>query len=1032
MAGTEELILGCHWDNLDTFDPKILAINDCQHGRDSVDRLYWPWYWDGSRLAGDDHGTTANITTSGTKWGLPSCVDLSAVGENRWVTRHFSNVFGRPADVRIYSISCWVKPTYSGTPVNSIEFMGVGAQSISAGSYNTGQLFHSRVDGKLKWLQWSESHGSIAGITASDNPWSPVSGQWYYLEFCFDYVNGNQYLFIDGELVGTSGIIRTGINGFQREDIIVGAHANVDSLYPAEGPFYSSHYVQEITLYDGIWHTASYDVVDRPMLERFQDFGNPYHLDYARDLPEGDEYKLTPFGFGGWIKNDVGISEADPKFDANLETVNPPYFPALVYFGEGLVDSLGSEGTIEYFFRQNGSPTFADEQEHFRIRWGDPWLDSGYNTNAIYCYQYINGNLRVVINHSGSVSAVTLDAVNPFTPGQWHHVEIAFKIDGAVRQGYLFIDGALVDSQDTTGSPARTTGCLALYIGDNEVGNGSYADFGMDEFLIWETVKHTSVFIPRTEPLRFVDPDPPVPLPPNILPAGITYPQKMYEQLEGVVTTFLGYRPTSEELEDFPFLVYNFIIKSLRLQDGLRGSAKFLLKRFLMGPQEVWVQMYRRTGELYNLYDPEAIDAEYLPGLRRLVGFGSDLDALFSIASEIETRRIIAGAVNFWRQRWLDSGVVAAIRLVTGNRYKVRDYFDFRFVIGETMILEDLENVDPNMIHVNTLNRFQQATDGVSRFGGNPTWFYSASAAFAYDDIGGYIVVTGSDHSDGIYKILSLIDGNTVTVDPPFPSPQEPPFPSPQGTSLTWFSGFPYDEYLSEIRIVDEGTGQGELNRELLKALLEIQRPSSERFNVVYVDFMDKFTTPYDSGQWEEITGGGALVQFLVDEGRLTLEDDGTSAGIITNRPTAADWKDYTLKFKAAVASDPGYVFVFFCLQDTQNTFALEIGYDGFGSGYVRLIQTVSGTPTYLTGQIPFLSLNPETYWTYTLEVFDLDPNLNIRLLIDGNLITDVTVASTFRSGNIGFVTLLGTTLWVSEVELWQYPLEIDRVGPNP
>lgn len=1021
MAGTEELILGCHWDNLDLFDEKILVINDCQHGRDSFDILYWPWYWDGSRISGDDQGTVANITTSGTKWGLSSCVDLSNVGNNRWVQRHYSQVFGRPTDHRIMTFSLWVKPTYSGTPSgNSIQYFGLGDQSWSASGYNQGSLVHSNVDGKLKWMQWNQSYQPV-GHTSSSLPWNPIAGQWYFLEIAFDYVNGNQYLFIDGELVGHT-TYTAAISTFRREYIILGAQYG--SPTGGEGPYDTSFYIQEVTIYDGVWHTETFELVDRPMLERFQDFGNPYHLDYARDLPEGDEYKLTPFGFGGWIKNDVGISEVDPKFDANLETVNPPYFPALVYFGSGLVDSLGSEGTIEYFFRQNGSPTFPDEQEHFRIRVGDPWLDYSYSANAIYVYQYTNGNLHVQINHSGSTSAVTLDATNPFTPGQWHHVEIAFKIDGAVRQGYLFIDGALVDSQNTTGSPSRAAGCLALYIGDNEVGNGNYADFGMDEFLIWETVQHTSAFIPRTEPLRFVDPDPPVPIPPNILPPGITYPQKMYEQLEGVVTTFLGYRPTSEELEDFPFLVYNFIIKSLRLQDGLRGSAKFLLKRFLMGPQEVWVQMYRRTGELYNLYDPEAIDAEYLPGLRRLVGFGSDLDALFSIASEIETRRIIAGAVNFWRQRWLDSGIVAAIRLVTGNRYKVRDYFDFRFVIGETMILEDLENVDPNMIHVNTLNRFQQATDGVSRFGGNPTWFYSASAAFAYDDIGGYIVVTGSDHSDDIYKILSLIDGNTVTVDPPFPSPQE--------TSLTWFGGFPYDEFLSEIRIVDEGTGQGELNRELLKALLEIQRPSSERFNVVYVDFMDQFTTPYDSGQWEEITGGGALVQFLVDEGRLTLEDDGTFAGVLTNRPTAADWKDYTLKLKAAVASDPGYVYVFFCLQDTQNTFALEIGYDGFGSGYVRLIQTVSGTPTYLTGQIPFPSLNPETYWTYTLEVFDLDPNLNIRLLIDGNLITDVTVASTFRSGNIGFVTLLGTTLWVSEVELWQYPLEIDRVGPNP
>ncbi|NIY18572.1 MAG: hypothetical protein GWM98_28815, partial [Nitrospinaceae bacterium] len=78
-------------------------------------------------------------------------------------------------------------------------------------------------------------------------------------------------------------------------------------------------------------------------------------------------------------------------------------------------------------------------------------------------------------------------------------------------------------------------------------------------------------------------------------------------------------------------------------------------------------------------------------------------------ATPEELRRIIAGAIVFWRQRWLDSGIVAAIRLVTGNRFKVRDYFDFRFLVAETSIEEDLQNTDPNMISVKTRNFFRQA-----------------------------------------------------------------------------------------------------------------------------------------------------------------------------------------------------------------------------------------------------------------------------------------------------------------------------------
>jgi len=509
------------------------------------------------------------------------------------------------------------------------------------------------------------------------------------------------------------------------------------------------------------------------------------------------------------------------------------------------------------------------------------------------------------------------------------------------------------------------------------------------------------------------------------LPPGITFPEEQYEALEGLVTTFLGYRPTVGELDIFPFQIYDFIIRSLRNKDGSNSSAKFLLRRFLMGPQEIWVRLYQRTGDLYNIYDPETIDSEYLHGLRRLVGFGNDLIDVVAGISETELRRIIAGAINFWRQRWIDSGIVAAIRLVTGNRYKVRDYFDFRFLVGETMILEDLENTDPNMIHINVLNRFQQGTDGSTRFSGNPTWFYSASAVFLPDDIDGYIIINGSNHSNGIYRILDVIDTHTVEVDPPMPSTAE--------FNATWFVAFPYDEFLTEIRIVDEKTGDGALNRTLLTKLLRLQRPNSERFNVVYVDFLDQFTTPHDSGQWiEQVIPSGGLDLFDIYDGILELKDNGVTGGLLANRPTGSSWKDYRWQTKLALGSSLGTYQFQFLYVDLLNHFFLEVDYQGFGTGTLRLFQRVAGVDTPLTALIPFPDLNPETNWTYTIETFGVPgPSVNIRFFIDGNLKADITQSSSWNAGNIGYRMDGSTTLWISETELWQYPLEIDSIGPS-
>ena len=504
-------------------------------------------------------------------------------------------------------------------------------------------------------------------------------------------------------------------------------------------------------------------------------------------------------------------------------------------------------------------------------------------------------------------------------------------------------------------------------------------------------------------------------------------PQLGYDALEGVVTRFLGYRPDSDELSDFPFEIYDFMIKALRNRDTQPGSVTFLMKRFLMGPQEVWVRVFQRAGKLRDLYDANLIEAKYLPSQARLIGFGRDLNDVLVYASEIELRRIVSGAIAFWRQRWLDSGLEAAIRLVTGNRFKIRDYFDYRFIIGETLITEDLANDDPNMLSVQTLNRFQQSDDGETQYGGNAYTFHSDDASFRPEDLGGFIIVfsdTGSPDNDGIYEIVEVIDTTTMKMWEPFPR---------AATGMIWFTAFPYDEYLTEIRLVDEPSGQGVVNRDLLEKLLDLQRPSSERINIVYVDFMDLFTTPNDLGQWEEISGTGfGLDTKQVVDGKLILSStDVNGGGLITNRVMADDWGNYTFKTKAALASDPGEFTLFVLFNGIDDNVQIIISMSGFASGQIELKEIVSGTPNSL-GTYNFSDLVPDVFWTYTIEVFTIDAGVDVRILLDGNLIIHAVSAVTTKKGNIVLGCSDNSTAWINETELWEYPLDISRVGPNP
>ena len=98
--------------------------------------------------------------------------------------------------------------------------------------------------------------------------------------------------------------------------------------------------------------------------------------------------------------------------------------------------------------------------------------------------------------------------------------------------------------------------------------------------------------------------------------------QDLYKNLLNMaqsIDTFLGYQPTDEELTEFPYEIYKFVMKSIREQDqnSKVGGTK-LLERYLLGPQAVWVTLWQKVNELRDtLFDPNEIDIKFLRGLSK-------------------------------------------------------------------------------------------------------------------------------------------------------------------------------------------------------------------------------------------------------------------------------------------------------------------------------------------------------------------------------------------------------------------------------
>lgn len=501
-----------------------------------------------------------------------------------------------------------------------------------------------------------------------------------------------------------------------------------------------------------------------------------------------------------------------------------------------------------------------------------------------------------------------------------------------------------------------------------------------------------------------------------------------FELLTGTITTFLGFRPSASDLATFPFTIYKFLIQRIRFLDEKLGTK--LVQRFLDGPQEVWATMENRADALNTLFDPAEIEARFLHSLRKLVAFNDDLLDLVNAASDDELRIIIEGAIEFWQKRATrEAGYKTAVNLVTGNRFKLRGYHDFKFILDETHIMEELENLDPFMIDVQTVNRFRQGDDGITKASGDPRRFSSASGAFQDpEDVGAFIVIQDNDtpEPNGFYEIVSVLSSTDVIID-------QSVFPS---TGLTWFIAFQYDEYLTEIRVVDDLAGDGELNRSLLTKLLEQTRPNSERVNVVYVSFMDLFTTANDLGQWQFTTAG--TYEPVVAGGFLTLANPGSlSPGFMVTDYFGDDgWKNYTLKSKIAQKEPigiPASFSIVFLRTDDLNYYIFDINPSTPTDATVELWRVVGGVFTQLGSTVDFPDLSPDIFFTYTVDVFRDEATglTRIDVKIDGDTFFSET-DSNFDTGNFGYRVARFGAIEVTEIELWQYPLTIDRVGPNP
>lgn len=251
------------------------------------------------------------------------------------------------------------------------------------------------------------------------------------------------------------------------------------------------------------------------------------------------------------------------------------------------------------------------------------------------------------------------------------------------------------------------------------------------------------------------------------------------------------------------------------------------------------------------------------------------------------------------------------------------------------------------------------------------------------------------------------------------------PAPIPTDDLNDYRVGVDPDEFVSDIKVVDDG----DLDREMIVNLVKVLRPANERLFVRWLGFQDKFRRP---GSWVTVSGS---VEEDYDNGQIVLPANAT---IRTDMNLDLSWKNLVARVQAKMSDVPGYWWEMrFNYVDESNFYS--VGMDpGTGERHVFLDKVVGGSRSnldlhYFPGNfIPnaFYNLMVQTELVPETPGSSLLTTL-IKVFLDGNFLFEAYDDELYE-GRVAIHNAGQGELTLSLAEVALCPYEFARVGPPP
>ncbi len=474
----------------------------------------------------------------------------------------------------------------------------------------------------------------------------------------------------------------------------------------------------------------------------------------------------------------------------------------------------------------------------------------------------------------------------------------------------------------------------------------------------------------------------------------------------------------------FPFSLNRFVPKSIRKLDTQSPGILEKLFGHEGGLNDTWEQrIIDRQIELQNtLYNPNKIDAKWLPYLKSKVGFTRDLTFQ---ATEDELRGIITNAVTYWNQKPSESAINSAIRMLTGNRFRVRNYFDFRMQAGASYVTEVLENFDPNALSFVSEIPYgdQLIMTGINTFtiGDLPITLFPNGLFNNLSSTYLWLQVTSWPDDTSLQK--------TYAIDALYPGTPNGLLKttnslySPGGTNQgSWRLIGANSEYITEVRLVDELTGIGAVNHTLLELLMDQVRPSGERVDVIYLAFLEEFDSPGNLLQWTQVG-----TPTVPEPGGVCYLDPGDD--MLTEVTGSATWGRQSILYKISGEATT-QLRLKFLQQDSNDYYFILVD---FAQQEISLYKMVSATPTQIGSTISMGALlQPNVEDVIRVDIDTTLTGVQIRVRYNNEIIL-VETDTTFTAGTVGVESVLGGDVgYIHMIEVMTLPVTVSRVGPNP